>query len=248
MSTSSDGGRTDGSKSQSGVLLRHCLAGVTSAAITKTLSAPLDRIMVHMQVTECDGFRAAVRHVYCKQGFWQGFWRGNGLNVLKSSPEFAVKFSLYDYVKRRLKAYHGDENLTSSDRFAAGAVAGVCSQTLMYPLENAKTRLIVGNHLGIADVLTKTYRTDGARGLYKGFWPNMASIFVYTGIFLMTYEHVKQLQYDRMAAGAWLPVSHEWMVHSISAMCSSVVGMILCYPISRIITRLQIENGLWTYM
>jgi hypothetical protein len=109
--------------------------------------------------------------------------------------------------------------------------------------QNAKTRLIVGNHLGIADVLTKTYRTDGARGLYKGFWPNMASIFVYTGIFLMTYEHVKQLQYDRMAAGAWLPVSHEWMVHSISAMCSSVVGMILCYPISRIITRLQIENG-----
>lgn len=51
MSTSNDGVAKNDSKSEFGVLLRHCIAGVTSAAITKTASAPLDRIMVHMQVS-----------------------------------------------------------------------------------------------------------------------------------------------------------------------------------------------------
>lgn len=110
-------------------------------------------------------------------------------------------------------------------------------------LQNAKTRLIVGNYTGISDVLAKTYRREGVRAFFRGFWPNTASIFMYTGIFLTTYEHVKQWQYDRMAAGVWLPVHHRWMAHSISAMCSSVVGTTLCYPIARIITRLQISSG-----
>lgn len=48
MSTSIDG--ANGSKSQFDVSLRHCVAGGAAAAITKTATAPLDRIMVHMQV------------------------------------------------------------------------------------------------------------------------------------------------------------------------------------------------------
>lgn len=35
-----------------GVWSRHCVAGGTSAAITKTLSAPLDRVRTHMQVKQ----------------------------------------------------------------------------------------------------------------------------------------------------------------------------------------------------
>lgn len=68
----------------------------------------------------------------------RGFWRGNGLNVLKSSPEFAIKFSVYDYVKRVLKSVKDDGHVGSYDRFMAGAVAGVCSQSSMYPLEARK--------------------------------------------------------------------------------------------------------------
>lgn len=86
------------------------------------------------QVNNEGGFRAAARHVYRDQGA-RGFWRGNGLNVLKSSPEFAIKWSVYDYAKRRLIASRDDGHLDSLDRFAAGAVAGVCSHTFLYPIE-----------------------------------------------------------------------------------------------------------------
>lgn len=115
--------------------------------------------------------------------------------------------------------------------------------TFILYLQYAKTRLIVGNYAGIVDVLAKTYRREGAHVFFKGFWANTASVFLYTGIFLMTYELVKQWQYDRMAEDAWLPVNHGWMVQSISAMSSSIVGVIICYPISRIITRLQADSG-----
>lgn len=87
-----------------------------------------------MKVTDAGGIRAVARHVYDNQGI-RGFWRGNGLNVLKSSPEFAIKFSVYDYVKRMLKELHDDAHGNSCDRFVAGAVAGVCGQTVLYPLE-----------------------------------------------------------------------------------------------------------------
>lgn len=89
-----------------------------------------------MQVTDCNsgGFLATVRHVYNCHGV-HGFWRGNGLSVLKSSPEFAIKFSVYDYVKRQLMTRRDDGHLKGRDRFVAGAFAGVCGQTFLYPLE-----------------------------------------------------------------------------------------------------------------
>lgn len=73
----------------------------------------------------------------------RGFWRGNTLNVLKSSPEFAIKFSVYDFVKRQLLASRDVGHLNSYERFAAGAVAGVCSQTPLYPFEARINTFIV---------------------------------------------------------------------------------------------------------
>lgn len=86
------------------------------------------------KVTDSGCFRTVVRQVYDRQGV-RGFWRGNLLNVLKSSPEFAIKFSIYDYVKRILKRFPEDDYLNGRDRFVAGAVAGVCGQSVLYPLE-----------------------------------------------------------------------------------------------------------------
>lgn len=95
----------------------------------------IDDFCVVLKITDLGGFRAAVRHVYNKQGNIRGFWRINGLSVLKSSLEFAIKFSVYDFTKRHLKASRNDGRLDARDRFVAGVVAGVFSQTFLYPLD-----------------------------------------------------------------------------------------------------------------
>lgn len=95
-------------------------------------------------MNDSGGFWAAAQYVYDRQGV-RGFWRGNGLNVLKSSPEFAIKFGVYDYVKRQLKTSRDDGHLNNFDRFVAGAVAGVCGQSVFYPIEaRICTRLATG--------------------------------------------------------------------------------------------------------
>ncbi|XP_015368558.1 PREDICTED: calcium-binding mitochondrial carrier protein SCaMC-3-like [Diuraphis noxia] len=95
-------------------------------------------------INEASRFRAVIRQVYNGQGVL-GFWRGNGLNLLKSSPEFAIKFSVYDYTKRRLKAFRDDGHLNAIDRFVAGSMAGVVGQTFLYPLDARNSTVI--NHI-----------------------------------------------------------------------------------------------------
>eukprot|EP00102_Acyrthosiphon_pisum_P026072 XP_016663282.1 PREDICTED: calcium-binding mitochondrial carrier protein SCaMC-1-like isoform X2 [Acyrthosiphon pisum] len=217
---------------------RHCAAGGISAAVSKTVSAPLDRIRMHMQITDVGSFRAVIRQVYDIQGV-RGFWRGNALNLLKSSPEFAIKFSVYDYTKRQLKASRDDGHLTAIDRFVAGSMAGVIGQTLLYPLDTIKTRLIVGKYTNTMDVVAKTYKSGGVWAFFKGFWPSTLSIFLFAGIDLMTYEHIKENdshfheKYDYP----------RWFVSFYSAVISNAVGVVICYPISTIITRLQVDDG-----
>lgn len=87
-----------------------------------------------LKITDVGSFREVIRQVYNIQGAG-GFWRGNGLNLLKSSPEFAIKFSVYDNTKRQLKASRDDGHLSAIDRFVAGSTAGVIGQTLLYPLD-----------------------------------------------------------------------------------------------------------------
>ncbi|XP_022166820.1 probable calcium-binding mitochondrial carrier F17E5.2 [Myzus persicae] len=194
---------------------------------------------IHTQnITDVGHFRAVIRHVYNGQGVL-GFWRGNGLNLLKSSPEFAIKFSVYDYTKRQLKASRDDGHLNAIDRFVAGSTAGVVGQTFLYPLDTVKTRLVVGKYTNTMDVVIKTYKSGGVWAFFKGFWPGTLSIFLFAGIDLTTYEHIKE-NYSHFREKDDCP---RWVVNFYSAFISNAVGVVICYPISTVITRLQVDDG-----
>jgi len=64
-----------------------------------------------------------------------------------------------------------------------------------------KTRFVVGKYAHLGDVLLKTYKTGGPSAFFKGFWPNTISIFLFTGLDLITYEHIKHWQFDHNSGG-----------------------------------------------
>ena len=144
--------------------LRIFLAGGIAGVVSRTVTAPIDRIKVLMQASHGEntlGILSSTRMIYTKSGL-KGFWRGNGVNCLKLFPETAIRFYVYEVLRARLNidTHHADV-LT---RFLTGSVAGLVSQTIMYPLEVVKTRMALsaeGVYDGIWDVIHQTVHRQG---------------------------------------------------------------------------------------
>lgn len=103
-----------------------------------------------------------------QEGGIRGLWRGNGMNIMKVTPEMAFKFAAYEEIKNMMK--HEDRNFEIHERFFAGAAAGVVSQFGTYPMDVIKTKLALGKtgqYSGIIDASRKIYYSDGIKAFYR---------------------------------------------------------------------------------
>ncbi|KAL6860968.1 mitochondrial carrier domain-containing protein [Trichoderma novae-zelandiae] len=142
------------------------LAGAIAGGVSRTATAPLDRLKVYLLVNTTSGaetavgalkqgrvidalrnasrpFSDAVKDLY-RSGGLRSFFAGNGLNVVKIMPETAIKFGSYEAAKRALANFegHGDpKNINSYSKFVAGGLAGMIAQFCVYPLDTLKFRL-----------------------------------------------------------------------------------------------------------
>ncbi|POI30734.1 hypothetical protein CIB84_005515 [Bambusicola thoracicus] len=124
---------------QTGMWWRHLVAGGGAGAVSRTCTAPLDRLKVLMQVhasrsnNMCiiGGFTQMIR-----EGGTRSLWRGNGINVLKIAPESAIKFMAYEQIKRFIGT--DQEMLRIHERLLAGSLAGAIAQSSIYPMETLK--------------------------------------------------------------------------------------------------------------
>ncbi|XP_051162995.1 calcium-binding mitochondrial carrier protein SCaMC-2-A isoform X2 [Leptopilina boulardi] len=225
----------------SGMWWRHLLAGGIAGAVSRTCTAPLDRIKVYLQVhgtRHCNIFSCG--KYMLREGGVTSYWRGNGINVLKIGPESALKFAAYEQVKRYIKGYNNNKELNIYERFIAGSVAGGFSQSIIYPLEVMKTRLALrktGEYTGILDAAKKIYGHGGLKTFYRGYVPNLIGILPYAGIDLAVYETLKN-NYIRTHNKDERP--SVWLV-LLCGTVSSTTGQVCSYPLALVRTRLQAQ-------
>lgn len=222
-----------------GMWWRHLVAGGVAGAVSRTCTAPLDRLKVFLQVhgTKSIGMRSCLKHLFQEGGFWS-FWRGNGINVVKIAPESAIKFMAYEQCKRVIRGSNTRE-LSIYERFVAGSLAGGISQTVIYPLEVLKTRLALrktGQYKGIVDAAKKIYKKEGLRSFYRGYIPNLLGIIPYAGIDLAVYETLKN-SYLRKHSGDTPSVLLLLACGTVSSTC----GQVCSYPLALVRTRLQAQ-------
>lgn len=227
------------SEMQSGQWWRHLAAGGVAGAVSRTCTAPLDRLKVFLQVQQTRQTISECLSVMLKEGGVQGLWRGNGINVLKIAPESAIKFAAYEQVKRLIKGDSANP-LSIYERFCAGALAGGISQSAIYPLEVLKTRLALrktGQYKSIVDAAQKIYLREGMKSFYRGYIPNILGILPYAGIDLAVYETLKK-KYLSTHSTEEQPGFFTLLA---CGSASSTLGQVCSYPLALVRTRLQAQ-------
>ncbi|XP_058435159.1 mitochondrial adenyl nucleotide antiporter SLC25A23 isoform X2 [Marmota monax] len=228
-----------------GMWWKQLVAGAVAGAVSRTGTAPLDRLKVFMQVHASKTNRLNILgglRSMIQEGGILSLWRGNGINVLKIAPESAIKFMAYEQIKHAIRGRQ--ETLQVQERFVAGSLAGATAQTIIYPMEVLKTRLTLrrtGQYKGLLDCALRILEQEGPRAFYRGYLPNVLGIIPYAGIDLAVYETLKNhwlQQYSQESANPGI------LVLLACGTISSTCGQIASYPLALVRTRMQAQASI----
>ncbi|XP_056453668.1 mitochondrial adenyl nucleotide antiporter SLC25A24-like [Gadus chalcogrammus] len=229
----------------SGIWWKQLAAGAVAGAISRTGTAPLDRMKVFMQVHSSRTHRISLSGGFrqmIKEGGVASLWRGNGVNVLKIAPETSIKFMAYEQYKKLLSSEGSKVEI--HQRFMAGSLAGATAQTALYPMELMKTRLTLrktGQFSGMFDCAKTILHKEGVKAFYKGYLPNLLGIIPYAGIDLAVYESLKNAWLSNYAKDTANPGI---LVLLGCGTISSTCGQLASYPLALLRTRMQAQATL----
>ena len=230
-SSASTSGSAPGTRSSNP--LAHLLAGAIGGALSRTATAPIQTVRLRMVAGAMDGTAAAkgglageIALLARREG-WRALYRGNLANVVRFAPTKGLDFFTFkvykEFIGDRLlgdargdgDGWDGDDERAKKMSFrrraartaqsmAAGAMAGLTSTMLLFPLDNLTTRLAVGGGAlarstaaaggtlkaagvvvtgaragGVRGLLAAgaaVAKTEGVSGLYRGLKPSLIGI------------------------------------------------------------------------
>lgn len=234
------------------------MLGGVAAAVSKTASAPIERIKLLIQnqdemikagrlaepykgVADCFG------KVVKEEGFTQ-LWRGNMANVLRYFPTQALNFAFKDYFKGLFKVDKDKDGygMWFAANMASGGLAGASSLSFVYSLDYARTRLANDNKSakkggsrqfnGLIDVYRKTIATDGVAGLYRGFVVSCVGIVVYRGCYFGFYDSIKPV----VLTGA---NANNFLASFLLGWGVTIGAGLASYPLDTIRRRMMMTSG-----
>eukprot|EP01062_Namystynia_karyoxenos_P052557 TRINITY_DN4215_c0_g1_i20.p1 TRINITY_DN4215_c0_g1~~TRINITY_DN4215_c0_g1_i20.p1 ORF type:complete len:345 (+),score=163.45 TRINITY_DN4215_c0_g1_i20:95-1036(+) len=231
--------------------------GGMSGAISKTATAPIERVKLVIQTQDANpriisgevprytGIGNCFGRIYQEQGLG-AFWRGNGTNVIRYFPTQAFNLAFKDSIKKAFPRYNPKTEFWQffAVNLASGGAAGAGSLTIVYPLDYARTRLAsdVGSgkktFAGLGDCLVKTAKgPKGVMGLYNGFGVSVAGIIAYRGVQFGTFDTIIGLNPYKDDLGIM------GMVSTFAAAQTAVLASALVtYPFDTVRRRLQMES------
>lgn len=229
------------------------IAGGVAAAISKTAVAPIERVKLLLQVqhtskqiAESQRYKGMVDcfvRIPREQGFLS-FWRGNLANVIRYFPTQALNFAFKDKYKQ---IFLGGVDKNQFWRYflgnlASGGAAGATSLCFVYPLDYARTRLAadVGTggkreFTGLGNCLTKTFKSDGLIGLYRGFGVSVQGIIIYRASYFGFFDTAKGMLPDPKNT----PLVITWAI----AQTVTTGAGIISYPFDTVRRRMMMQSG-----
>jgi len=229
------------------------LIGGCSAAVSKTLVAPIERVKLLLQVQDANknikaemrytGIQDCFSRVVADQGVG-ALWRGNLANVVRYFPTQAINFATKDFYKTLFPYNPKKEPFKFFlGNMASGGMAGATSLCIVYPLDFARTRLAadVGSgkereFSGMVDCLQKMMKQGGIGALYNGFGISVVGIIAYRATYFGSFDTGKVLLFED-------PKKANFFAMWAFAQVVTVGAGIASYPLDTVRRRLMMTSG-----
>jgi len=229
-------------------------AGGVSGAVSKTITAPIEKIKLAIQnqasnpaiisgemkpysgMVDC-----GVRHV--KELGVGSLWRGNVANCVRYVPTAACNLAFKDGIKSLFPKYDKKSEFGkfAVAQVASGSAAGGLTNTLVYPLIYVRTVLgadlgKVKKYNGMADCFAKTVKSNGLLSLYNGIGASSIGIVVYRGTQFGLQDIIKAFN-PYQKDFTFIGILSKFIVAQVAVSASGIVA----YPFDTVQRRLQIE-------
>jgi solute carrier family 25 (adenine nucleotide translocator) protein 4/5/6/31 len=233
------------------------VAGGPSGAVSKTITAPIERVKLIIQTQDANpkimsgevprytGIVNCFTRVASEQGIG-AFWRGNATNCIRYFPTQAFNLAFKDTIKGLFPKYSPKTEFWPffGVNLASGGLAGAGSLCVVYPLDYARTRLAsdVGSgkktFSGLGDCLKKTAAgPKGVLSLYNGFGISVAGIIPYRGVQFGLNDTLLGLNPYKKEV-SFIGLVSKWACAQFSVIMSGFVT----YPFDTVRRRLQMES------
>lgn len=154
-----------------------------------TATHPLERVkmMRIFGVKEIanKNFLQSIRKIARSKGITSVF-RGNKVSCIREFPGAGLMFYFYERFKSIFVNNSHSNTLNLSNRVLSGAMAGMLTSTITYPLDPVKAIMASdyeGNAGSITQILLRIYRNNGIQGFYHGYSATIMSATSFIGTY-----------------------------------------------------------------
>jgi Mitochondrial carrier protein len=134
---------------------------------------------------------------------------------------------------------------------SSSAAAGIIGRIFTHPLDTVKARLQAPPQIGATtvyrgpiDALVSTARSEGVRGLYRGFGAVIVGGTPGTVLYLCSYDFAKRELSSLRSSATATPGSndHDFVVHFLSGMIAETIACIVYVPVDVVKERMQVQH------
>lgn len=209
-------------------------------------------LKTHLQVAPPPhGAASAAAAAILRRDGARGFYRGFGTSLAGTVPARAVYMAALESTKSAVghaavRLGVAEPAATAAASAAGGVSAAVAAQVVWTPVDVVSQRLMVdqsgGRYSGGADAFRKILRSDGVRGLYRGFGASVLTYAPSSAAWWASYSTAQRALWQTVG-----PANHDsrWATTAVQAASAAAAGgaaALITMPLDTVKTRLQVMD------
>ncbi|GKV27017.1 hypothetical protein SLEP1_g36226 [Rubroshorea leprosula] len=210
---------------------------------------PLDTLRIRQQSSKSGSALSMLRSVVATEGPC-ALYRGMAAPLASVTFQNAMVFQIYAILSRAFDSSVSANDPPSYQSVAlAGVGTGALQSILLSPVELVKIRLQLQNrgpttlhptasHRGPISVAKSIWRTEGLRGIYRGFTITVLRDAPAHGFYFWTYEYAR----EKLHPGCRKMGDESLRTMLVAGGLGGVASWISCYPLDVVKTRLQAQS------